>query len=279
MASFIKMTCSAGLALVGLSTGFTLPAQAADLIYSDNYFDYALPDSVTEVCYSRESYNCPDISVIYAETSQDWINISLNNRINQLLPGPQAGYQTEAGNRSGNLSEKEKKKLLDGFATQQLKEIPEDSSLNYQFEVAPSYLGHIGNVELFKINSYIYLGGAHGLGYSEYKMFNVATKKELNLEDLLISGQQKKFEALAYTAYKDWVKGQTDSDAQSFEKNWPFSMTDNALLNNEGIALTYQPYEIAPYAFGMPTLTVPYAKLKGIIKPEYLPKSVTKVKK
>lgn len=56
-------------------------------------------------------------------------------------------------------------------------------------------------------------------------------------------------------------------------------MTDNATLNNEGIALTYQPYEIAPYAFGMPTLTVPYAKLKGIIKPEYLPKSVTKAKK
>lgn len=45
-----------------------------------------------------------------------------------MLPGPQAGYQTEAGNRSGNLSEKEKKKLLDGFAIQQLKEIPEDSS-------------------------------------------------------------------------------------------------------------------------------------------------------
>ncbi|SUD89914.1 RsiV family protein [Psychrobacter phenylpyruvicus] len=271
MSPFFKIIPSAALVFLGLSVGFTVPAQAADLIYKDSYFDYSLPDSVTKVCYSRKNYNCPDISVKYAKTSQDWINNSLNNRINQLLPGPQAGYQPEAGNRSGNLSDQDKRKLLDGFAAQQLKEIPEDSTLNYQFEVAPSYLGHIGDVELFEINSYIYLGGAHGLGNSEYKMFNVATKKELKLEDLLVSGQQTKFQTLAYTAYKDWVK-QTHSDPQSFEKNWPFSMTDNAIIDNEGIALTYQPYEIAPFAFGMPTLIVPYAKLKGIVKPEYLPK-------
>lgn len=52
-------------------------------------------------------------------------------------------------------------------------------------------------------------------------------------------------------------------------------MTDNGILGNKRIALAYQLNEIAPYNFGMPTLIVPYAKLKGIVKPEHLFKQIT----
>lgn len=116
------------------------------------------------------------------------------------------------------------------------------------------------------------LGGAHGVGYAEYLMFDMDSKQQITLKDVLNSGQQTKFKALAYTEYKAWVK-QSDNDIKTFEQNWPFVMTDNAALTDKGITLTYQPYEIAPYAYGMPKLTVPYAKLKGIVKPKYLPQS------
>lgn len=40
---------------------------------------------------------------------------------------------------------------------------------------------------------------------------------ELKSEYLLVLGQQTKLQALAYTAYKDWIR-QMDSDVQSFKK-------------------------------------------------------------
>lgn len=271
----LKSPFSRLIAIMGLGASIILPAHAADLIFGETYLDYSLPESVTEVCYSRNAYSCPDISVKYVDTSQDWINNSINARIDQLLPGSQPGYESGKASQSKPLSEADKKKKLDDFASSQIEDIPEGSSLNYQFEVGPSYLGHIGNVELFEINTYIYLGGAHGVGGSEYKMFDVALKKELGLKDILLPRQRTKFKALAYTEYKDWVK-KSDNEIESYEEYWPFVLTENATLTLEGVALTYQPYEIAPYAYGMPTLTIPYSKLRGVIKPEYLPKSVNR---
>lgn len=260
---------SIAMGMIGL---LSIPAQAADLMYDSTYLNYTLPKTVTETCYSRKDYTCPEITIKYAKSSQDWINNIINNRINQLLPELQTGYGAESKNKPKKMSEGDVKKLLDNFAKSQLKDIDEGSSLNYHFEVEPKYLGHVGSVELFEITSYVYLGGAHGVGYAEYLMFDMDSRQQITLKDVLNSGQQTKFKALAYTEYKAWVK-QSDNDIKTFEQNWPFVMTDNAALTDKGITLTYQPYEIAPYAYGMPKLTVPYAKLKGIVKPKYLPQS------
>ena len=241
---------SIAMGMIGL---LSIPAQAADLMYDSTYLNYTLPKTVTETCYSRKDYTCPEITIKYAKSSQGWINNIINNRINQLLPELQTGYGAESKNKPKKMSESDVKKLLDNFAKSQLKDIDEGSSLNYHFEVEPNYLGH-------------------GVGYAEYLMFDMDSKQQITLKDVLNSGQQTKFKALAYTEYKDWVK-QSDNDVKTFEQNWPFVMTDNAALTDKGITLTYQPYEIAPYAYGMPKLTVPYAKLKGIVKPKYLPQS------
>ncbi|WP_227678039.1 RsiV family protein [Psychrobacter frigidicola] len=36
--------------------------------------------------------------------------------------------------------------------------------------------------------------------------------------------------------------------------------------------MRYQAYDIGPYVYGMPVLSIPYSKLCGIIKPHFIPK-------
>lgn len=39
----------------------------------------------------------------------------------------------------------------------------------------------------------------------------------------------------------------------------------------DGLGVRYNAYEIGPYAEGAPLLRVPYARLQGVFKPEWLP--------
>ena len=137
--------------------------------------------------------------------------------------------------------------------------------------VTPEYLGHVNDFELFEINSYVFTGGAHGMPYSEYLVFDQQTKKQIQLTDMLQPNKKSRFKALAYDAYKDWVKT-VDEDAASYEKSWPFTLSENVTLTDKGIDIRYQHYAIGPYAYGMPVLSIPYDKLDGIIKPRFIPK-------
>ena len=48
-------------------------------------------------------------------------------------------------------------------------------------------------------------------------------------------------------------------------------MSDNVALLAEGLAVTYDPYVLAPYSFGRPTFVIPYSELNGILRPELMP--------
>lgn len=137
--------------------------------------------------------------------------------------------------------------------------------------VTPDYLGHVNNFELFEINSYVFIGGAHGMPSSEYLIFDTSSKKQIQLADMLQPNNKSRFKALAYNAYKEWVKT-IDKDVASYEKNWPFTLSDNVTLTDKGVDIRYQHYSIGPYAYGMPVLSIPYSELSGVIKPHFLPK-------
>ena len=87
---------------------------------------------------------------------------------------------------------------------------------------------------------------------------------------MLQPNKKSRFNALAYSAYKEWVKT-VDEDVASYEKSWPFTLSDNVTLTDTGIDIRYQHYSIGPYAYGMPVLSIPYNQLQGVIKPQFLP--------
>lgn len=257
------MTSLGGGLLLG---ALSLSAHAGSLISHTEYLEYELPKKIEEKCSARD--NCPEIEVKYLNTNHTWINTLTNARINNLVVNSKP---TESASITKKSSPAEVKAAIDGFVNSQFSDLPQDSVFVYNLIVKPEYLGHVNDFELFEINSYVFTGGAHGMPYSEYLIFDQQSKKQIQLADMLQPNKKPRFKALAYDAYKKWVKT-VDNDVKNYEKNWPFTLSDNVTLTDKGVDIRYQHYSISPYAYGMPVLSIPYEKLGGIIKPRFMPK-------
>lgn len=257
------------LGTIGLFGLVSLPANASSLISSSDYLNYELPSELQERCLKRD--NCPQIEVKYLKTNHDWINKITNARINNLVINSHPSEFAPVTTTTTSTHSKIVKVAIDNFVASQFSDLPKDSAFVYTLMVTPEYLGHVDSFELFEISSYVFVGGAHGMPYSEYLIFDPSSKKQIQLADMLVPTKKARFEALAHDAYKSWVKT-IDEDVRSYEKNWPFILSDNVTLTDKGVDIRYQHYAIGPYAYGMPILSIPYSKLNGVIKPHFIPK-------
>lgn len=251
---------------------------ASTLVSNTNYLKYELPQSIQDQCYEKN--NCPEIEIKYLNSNQNWINDIVNARINQIAANI---AQTESALITPPITTAQVKKSLDNFTNSQSADLPDDVPWSYQLMVTPEYIGHINrghvrpsrdeDLELFEINSYVFTGGAHGMPFSEYLIFDPNTKTQIKLADMLEQDKNPYFEALAYDAYKTWVKTiDAEVNIDEYKRNWPFMLDDNITLTDKGIDIRYQHYAIGPYAYGMPVLSIPYNKLNGIIKPRFMVK-------
>ena len=254
-------------------------ATASTLVSSTAPLDYKLPKSVQKQCVARDI--CPEIEVKYLSSNQAWINKIVNARVNDAVVNLTGDSDAPIDEITVNT---DIKAVLDDFTLSQFIDMPEESDWGYSLSVEPKDLGSIalGQNErfmLFEVNSYVFTGGAHGMAFSENLIFDPSTKQQVTLTDMLLADKESQFKAQAYTdfqeqayaAYKSWV-ATLDEDVSSYEEDWPFTLSDNVTLTEQGIDILYQQYEIAPYAYGMPVLSIPYSKLRGIIKPRFMPK-------
>lgn len=256
-----------GVLAAGLCAGaMSLSANAANVISNTTHLEYQLPKKIQETCAEQD--NCPKIEVEYLKTNHGWINNITNARINNLVVNSKPVESAPIKTKS---SPAQVQTAIDDFASSQFADQPQDRQWAYELMVKPSYLGHVNDFELFDITSYAYTGGAHGMSYSEYLIFDPSAKKLVKLDDMLVAGKKSRFKALAYNAYKTWVKT-FDGNVSSYEKSWPFTLSENVTLTDKGVDILYQPYAIGPYASGMPALSIPYSQLNGVIKPRFIPK-------
>jgi len=253
--------------LIGVAS---MSATAGSLVNATEYLDYQLPEKIQKMCAERD--NCPEVEVKYLKSNHSWIDKTVNARINNLIVNSKP---TESAAIKTKNSQAEVNAAINDFAASQFQDMPEDMSDNfpwaYNLTVTPDYLGHVNDFELFEINSYVFTGGAHGMPYSEYLTFDLSTEKQVTLDDMIIAGKKPRFEALVHDAYKTWVKTVAD-DISSYEKSWPFMLSDNVTLTDTGINIRYQHYSIGPYAYGMPVLSISYRELDNVIKPHFIPK-------
>lgn len=267
-------------AIAAITIGLTCAsAQAADLTLNEtDYLNYQLPAEVSEVCSAHD--NCPSVDVRYLNSSQEWLNEWVNERMNEwMLTSNRAmleEYQSPFFNYEDTPAlRREIAETFDKVILKSQQAMPADHHGYYDFSFQADYVGHVAQFEIIELNSYEYTGGAHGMPMSEYLVFDTNTQRPISLDDLIKSDKQKKFEDLAYTAYKDWVKTftATTDEAKAYEESWPFTMTENFTLDKKGIILKYQAYAIAPYSSGQPTLTIPYKELSDIIEPDAIEKT------
>ncbi len=122
------------------------------------------------------------------------------------------------------------------------------------------------------LNTSSYLGGAHGASAQTYFNFDLVSKKQVGLDQIIEANQKAKFEKLAHDAFKTWViDSKLAESVNEYEQAWKFKLSDNFYLGKQGLILQYGEYDIGPYVVGLPRLMIPYDQLKGVLKSQYFP--------
>jgi hypothetical protein len=130
-------------------------------------------------------------------------------------------------------------------------------------------------VVVVQLDSYIFTGGAHGMSTTQYLNWLPKTDKLLTLEAMLLPGKAAAYEEALKKQHALWLKKNplAKEDPVAYNKLWPFVPNDNVALLENGLAVTYDPYVLGPHSLGKPTIYIPYRELKGILRPEVLPKN------
>ena len=133
-------------------------------------------------------------------------------------------------------------------------------------------------IYVYGIERYVYMGGAHGLETRNYYNFDLKTGKTLmeadlfkpnyksELAELLKKRIVEESKEMKETKETEPILSLEDTDfwTDSIKPNGNFYITD------ESINYVFNPYEIAPYYMGQTEVTIPFNRLKNILKPDCL---------
>ena len=271
----------------------TIPNETLKLTGETEKLSLDLPD-----CTGN---NCPEISISRLATNQPFVDHLMDqeilNQLQQILdisPQPAKNTQdkpvaeTTLPNASADQTaassaleriETPKQKLeqqvtpyLVNFLAldKELKALSSNHKISLM--INPKILNPDLPLATVVLNTSSYLGGAHGATSQRYYNFDLAKKKQVKLDDLLMPNQKAILEQRAHEAFKNWVMAAQLADSvEEYEQAWKFSLTDNFYLSPQGLILQYAEYEIGPYVVGLPRLTIPYDQLQTVLKKEYLP--------
>ncbi len=158
----------------------------------------------------------------------------------------------------------------DPAATSPSEEIGSDLQIAYSIALAKDDLISIE----FSFSSY-YAGAAHPNSSSQTLNFDLSNGKQLKLSDLFQPGSKYLQSISTYCVKEltaqaqkqgadamldaDWIKRGAGAEPDNYQ-NWT--------VTRKGLAITFDPYQVAPYAAGPQYVTVPYSALKDIIKPD-----------
>ena len=158
------------------------------------------------------------------------------------------------------------------------------SKCHLKLRVGAGYFGHYKNLDIF-INSFEQqTGNNKKLVGRSYLVIN-DEDRQLSLNDILESNKttelskllaEKFLEKKQFATVDDYIsKGgcclKLGDNSNMDNELQAKILTDNFFFNTDGLAFSYDPFEIGTESEGIIVLTIPYEKLVGIVKEEYLP--------
>ncbi len=225
------------------------------LVVSETPAAYVLP-----ACDSKQQ-PCPQISISHAVTNVDWVNKLLDE---QIL----AQYSILVNGKQ--VHPKDPQQLVNGWLAQIKPNDP--ASANFSEKLDTVFLGMYKNLGMFMISRFSYYqGAAQPLENKRYYVLDLAGKRQLTLDDLLVPGKQQALYDLLFVQFKAWVqKDNATVNMQEYERDNPFTVTGNFSFNKDGIEFLYNAQELGSLTQGAAVFTVPFGQLKGIVKDKYL---------
>lgn len=148
------------------------------------------------------------------------------------------------------------------------------SAMHYQVSISAQVIYETEQLVSYRLNSYSYLAGAHGVESIYYAIFRKMDGHILTWGDIMKNGTMPSFSKLMAQGVMKYLKAGTFEEAKGLlfiDKKttlttFPLPATNPGLTKN-GIVGIYQSYEIGPYAMGHPEVTIPRASLRPLLKP------------
>ena len=185
----------------------------------------------------------------------------INAKINENLLAMLSDLASNPDETSAKSMEEATAAFFDSF-----REDGEQYSQMWSNEIDWEIYNNEHHILSFALHKYYYTGGAHPNYMSQNFNFDLNNGKRIELNDIF-EGDYKK--TLLQAADKE-LRKQQDIPAKAplndfiFEDN--LTLNDDFYLSPESITFVYDPYEIAPYAFGTITLPIYFKDIKDIIK-------------
>jgi hypothetical protein len=113
-----------------------------------------------------------------------------------------------------------------------------------------------------------YKGGAHANYLFNYFNYNPKTYQTITLDSLITADGMPKLRAIGENIFRkneNLAPNASLSEGYFFAEG-VFSLPETFTLTKEGIKFLYNPYEIKAYAAGITELTIPFSKIKDIMK-------------
>ena len=107
-------------------------------------------------------------------------------------------------------------------------------------------------------------GGAHGMPWGFGRTFDLKHLRILTLDDIITKAGRKAVLKMIIDQLEDEYN---DMGMLNEPEDIDFPGVDPSLMA-KGVAFDYGPYEIGPYALGMPQALIPYDKIKPYLTPE-----------
>lgn len=265
-------------------------SSAKEVKFSTVPYVYELPKAMQDAC----NFNPNNTNNINQETSEPSLDNNENGfctKINIELTKIEPLWVEQIVNKKITNDDNPKlikfKQTIDEFVAEHLtfindtktmaKEDGEEftGTIAYSLFQKPELLPSVNNLVQVVIYSDVFMGGAHGMPNAEYLIFDMDLQSQIAFNDMIKSEKLGDIHALYYDAFKAYLAKELEitkeKDIREYEETWAFKLSENFYLNQEGLVMVYQPYEMGSYAQGFIELTVPYDKLGEILKVQYLP--------
>ncbi len=148
----------------------------------------------------------------------------------------------------------------------ELKRMYLDENLNWEASIKGTVVYENKDLLTIKLETYVFTGGAHGNSISRFLNFD--KKKGDQLENWQLFKDKEAFKNYAEIKFKiqEHISQSASINSSGFMfEDDVFYMPENIGFTEKGLQLLYNTYEIASYADGPISITLPYDELKSYL--------------
>lgn len=253
-----------------------------DLMLKNKFFISLIMLTLPIILISKDALKVGKMSYKYSadesnpKASYYSVNYPRFQNINEELK-QEIYFDLEIANKKKDINNKELYEIMGDKCFQFISEFEKNEAdlKKYDSEATPHNFIYdesfqskmIFHILAIQVNKNSFTGGAHGTYSTKNFNYDINSNKRLKLKDVFtnVDSLYKVAENKFRTVYKVPQGAKINSSGFQFPED-KFELTENFLIENDGITLLWNPYEIAAYSYGQISLKLKYKEVNDLLK-------------